>query len=304
MKPYWKSKSHVTIFILMVAAHVLFVTSFIIDMYAYMKDPQPYDPEAPGRVTTIICVLMLLLTFIADFIFFTDLFRYIRLKRRLANNVKSNVEIYTESDEGKELAKKEASKMLNRSEIIADITDKANPNDALYEFKQDIKTVQSTKAMILSIIFAVGLPLLIIFLLVFLFFVLFFIALDPNHVQQDLINATSITVLIILIFLVILVLFFIINKVKAKKKQPKEVGIRIYDTYVEQYIIANTEALNETRYKVAFIKMKRMRTKNFYLIKGKVNNQVAVVIIDKREAPEEGIILIEDKYQKANAKKK
>lgn len=303
MKPYWKSKSHIAIFIVFVTWHVLTFAAFIVDMVFYLKEPQPVDPNGPTRITTFIFVLIFLLSFFPDLVFFYDLFRYIRIKRRLANKVESNVEIYTESA-GKEAAKAEADKMLRRNEIIANITENANPNDVLYEFKQDINKIQSPKGLFPTFIFAAGLPILAIFVMLFAFLLLFFIMMDVNNPLQGLMNAATITVLTILIFVVLVPIFYIINRVKAKKNPPKEVGIRIYDEYVEQYTVSNKEVVNETRYKVAFDKMKRMSTKSYYLLKGKVNRQIAVIIIDKKDAPEEGLILIEDKYQKAKAAKK
>jgi len=92
--------------------------------------------------------------------------------------------------------------------------------------------------------------------------------------------------------------------VKNKKNPPKEVGIRIYNDYLEQYVIPNKENIKETRYKVAFNNMKRLQTKKYYLIKGKVNNQIAVISIIKNESPEASLILIEDKYLKAKEAKK
>ena len=50
--------------------------------------------------------------------------------------------------------------------------------------------------------------------------------------------------------------------------------------------------------------MKRMKTKNFYLIKGKVNKQTAVITIYKQEIPSEVIDLVEGRYLKAIEAKK
>ena len=50
--------------------------------------------------------------------------------------------------------------------------------------------------------------------------------------------------------------------------------------------------------------MKRAQTKDYYLVKGKVNQQTACIVIVKKDTPEEALKLIEDKYQTAKALKK
>jgi len=303
VKPYWKSASHIIIFSLMILAHVFLFTAFTIDIIAYMKDPATADPEAPARITTLIVVIAFFVSFIMDIIFFSDLFRFIRLKRRTSNNIKSNVEIVAE-DEGKEAANKEAKKMLKFSEVIADVTEASPSNGAEFEFPQESMRRPSLKATLVTMNYAIGLPLLAIFALFFVAMFLFFIAIDPNHVLEGLRNAATISVLVIVLFIVALAIIMIIQKIKIKKKAPKEIGLRIYPEYVEQYVVANKEARMETRFKVSYDNMKRMKTKNFYLIKGKVNKQTAVITIYKQEIPSEVIDLIEGRYLKAKEAKK
>ena len=303
VKPYWKSASHIIIFSLMILAHVFLFTAFAIDIIAYMKDPATADPEAPARITTLIVVIAFFISFILDIIFFSDLFRFIRLKRRTSNNIKSNVEIVAE-DEGKEAANKEAKKMLKFSEVIADVTEASPSNGAEFEFLQESMRRPSLKATLMTTFYATGLPLLAIFGLFFVAIFLFFIAIDPKHVLEGLRNAATITVLVIVLFIVALAIIIIVQKIKLKKKAPKEIGLRIYPEYVEQYVVANKEARMETRFKVSYDNMKRMKTKNFYLIKGKVNKQTAVITIYKQEIPSEVIDLIEGRYLKAKEAKK
>ena len=303
LKPYWKSASHIIIFSLMILAHVFLFTAFTIDIIAYMKDPATADPEAPARITTLIVVIAFFVSFIMDIIFFSDLFRFIRLKRRTSNNIKSNVEIVAE-DEGKEAANKEAKKMLKFSEVIADVNEASPSNGAEFEFPQESMRRPSLKATLVTMNYAIGLPLLAIFALFFVAMFLFFIAIDPNHVLEGLRNAATISVLVIVLFIVALAIIMIIQKIKIKKKAPKEIGLRIYPEYVEQYVVANKEARMETRFKVSYDNMKRMKTKNFYLIKGKVNKQTAVITIYKQEIPSEVIDLIEGRYLKAKEAKK
>lgn len=303
VKPYWKSASHIIIFSLMILAHVFLFTAFTIDIVAYMKDPATADPEAPARITTLIVVIAFFVSFIMDIIFFSDLFRFIRLKRRTSNNIKSNVEIVTE-DEGKEAANKEAKKMLKFSEVIADVTEASPSNGAEFEFPQESMRRPSLKATLMTTFYATGLPLLAIFGLFFVAIFLFFIAIDPSHVLEGLRNAATISVLVIVLFIVALAIIIIIQRIKLKKKAPKEIGLRIYPEYVEQYVVANKEARMETRFKVRYDNMKRAKTKNFYLIKGKVNNQTAVITIYKQEIPSEVIDLIEGRYLKAKEAKK
>jgi len=303
LKPYWKSASHIIIFSLMILAHVFLFTAFTIDIIAYMKDPATADPEAPARITTLIVVIAFFVSFIMDIIFFSDLFRFIRLKRRTSNNIKSNVEIVAE-DAGKEAANKEAKKMLKFSEVIADVNEASPSNGAEFEFPQESMRRPSLKATLVTMNYAIGLPLLAIFALFFVAMFLFFIAIDPNHVLEGLRNAATISVLVIVLFIVALAIIMIIQKIKIKKKAPKEIGLRIYPEYVEQYVVANKEARMETRFKVSYDNMKRMKTKNFYLIKGKVNKQTAVITIYKQEIPSEVIDLIEGRYLKAKEAKK
>ncbi len=303
VKPYWKSASHIIIFSLMILAHVFLFTAFIVDVIAYMKDPATADPEAPARITTLIVVIAFFVSFIMDIIFFSDLFRFIRLKRRTSNNIKSNVEIVAE-DEGKEAATKEARKMLKFSEVIADVNEASPSNGAEFEFPQESMIRPSLKATLVTMNYAIGLPLLAIFGLFFVAMFLFFIAIDPKHVLEGLRNAATITVLVIVLFIVALAVIIIIQRIKLKKKAPKEIGLRIYPDYVEQYVVANKEARMETRFKVSYDDMKRMKTKNFYLIKGKVNKQTAVITIYKQEIPSEAIDLIEGRYLKAKEAKK
>ncbi len=303
VKPYWKSASHIIIFSLMILAHVFLFTAFTIDIIAYMKDPATADPEAPARITTLIVVIAFFISFIMDIIFFSDLFRFIRLKRRTSNNIKSNVEIVAE-DAGKEAANKEAKKMLKFSEVIADVNEASPSNGAEFEFPQESMRRPSLKATLVTMNYAIGLPLLAIFGLFFVAMFLFFIAIDPKHVLEGLRNAATITVLVIVLFIVALAVIIIIQRIKLKKKAPKEIGLRIYPDYVEQYVVANKEARMETRFKVSYDNMKRMKTKNFYLIKGKVNKQTAVITIYKQEIPSEAIDLIEGRYLKAKEAKK
>ena len=95
----------------------------------------------------------------------------------------------------------------------------------------------------------------------------------------------------------------IVQRVRLKKRTPKAAGIRIYPEYLEQYVVSYKEAMMETRYKVNYDNMKRMQTKNFYIIKGKVNNQTAVITILKKELPAEALELIESRYLKAKEAK-
>ena len=303
VKPYWKSASHIIIFSLMILAHVFLFASFTLDMIAFMKDPASTDPEAPARITTLIVVIAVFASFIIDIVFFSDLFRYIRLKRRTSNNIKSNVEIVAE-DAGKEEANKEAKKMLKFSEVIADVNEVSLSNGAEFEFPQESMRRPSLKATLMTTFYAAGLPLLAIFGLFFVAIFLFFIAIDPSHVLEGLRNAATISVLVIVLFIVALAIIIIVQKIKVKKKAPKEIGLRIYPEYVEQYVVANKEARMETRFKVRYDNMKRTKTKNFYLIKGKVNNQTAVITIYKQEVHNEVIDLIEGRYLKAKEAKK
>ena len=305
MKPYWKSPLHISIFILMILGHVFFITAFIIDMMMYIKNPEPVDPNAPSRVSTLVVAIALVVDCLIDFVFFFDLFRYIRLKTRLARNknIKSNVEIYAEG-ESKEAANKEASKMFKMNEIIADITDAPSTDKPECEFKQESIRFPSVKATLVTTFYVAGIPLLIVFAMFFAFLFSFFFLLDFTHPVQDLINAATFTVLLIVIIVVLYIIIFIIQRIRMKKKIPSEAGLRIYSDYVEQYVIKNTENKIETRFKVGFDVMKRKQTKNFYLIKGRVNNQAAAITIIKNEAPEAAIKLIEEKYLKAREAKK
>ena len=271
LKPYWKSKSHVTIFIITILAHLFIVVSFAFDMYAYMQDPASADPDAPARITTLIVVIAVLVSFIVDIIFFTDLFRYIRLKRRTSQNIKSNVEIYAEGT-GKEDADKEAKKMLRMSEVIADVTtENQNTTGAEFDCPQESIKRPSLKATLVTMFYAVGLPLLAIFAMFFVGIFLFFFMIDSAHPLDGLRNATSLLVLVILIFVVAMTIIMIVQRVRLKKRTPKAAGIRVYPEYIEQYVVSYKEAMMETRYKVNYNNMKRMQTKNFYIVKGKVN---------------------------------
>ena len=304
LKPYWKSKSHVIIFIITILAHLFLVTSFVLDMYAYMQDPASADPETPARITTLIVVIAVLVSFIIDIIFFTDLFRYIRLKRRTSQNIKSNVEIYTEGA-GKEDADKEAKKLLKFNEVIADVTTE-NPTTTGAEFDCPQESIKypSLKATFVTMFYAVGLPLLAIFAMFFVGIFLFFFMIDSAHPLDGLRNATSLLILVILIFVVAIAVIMIIQRIRLKKRMPKAAGIRIYPEYLEQYVVSYKEAMMETRYKVSYDNMKRMQTKNFYVIKGKVNNQTAVITILKKEIPNEAMELIESRHLKAKEAKK
>lgn len=304
LKPYWKSKKHITIFAITVASYVFLFTAFALDMYAYMQDPASADPEAPARITTLIVVIAVLVSFIVDIIFFSDLFRYIRLKRRTSQNIKSNVEIYAEGA-GKEDADKEAKKMLRMSEVIADVTtENQNTTGAEFDCPQESIKRPSLKATLVTMIYAVGLPLLAIFAMFFVGIFLFFFMIDSAHPLDGLRNATSLLVLVILIFVVAMTIIMIVQRVRLKKRTPKAAGIRIYPEYLEQYVVSYKEAMMETRYKVNYDNMKRMQTKNFYIIKGKVNNQTAVITILKKELPAEALELIESRYLKAKEAKK
>ncbi len=304
IKPYWKTKSHVIIFILMILAHVFWTTAFIVDSVAYMQDPASADPEAPARITTLIVVIAVLVSFIVDIIFFSDLFRYIRLKRRTSQNIKSNVEIYAEGA-GKEDADKEAKKMLRMSEVIADVTtENQNTIGAEFDCPQESIKRPSLKATLVTMIYAIGLPLLAIFAMFFVGIFLFFFMIDSAHPLDGLRNATSLLVLVILIFVVAMTIIMIAQRVRLKKRTPKAAGIRIYPEYLEQYVVSYKEAMMETRYKVNYDNMKRMQTKNFYIIKGKVNNQTAAITILKKELPAEALELIESRYLNAKEAKK
>ena len=304
IKPYWKTKSHVIIFILMILAHVFLTTAFIVDCVAYMQDPASGDPDAPARVTTLIVVIAFFVSFIVDIIFFSDLFRYIRLKRRTSQNIKSNVEIYAEG-EGKKDADKEAKKMLRMSEVIADVTtENQNTTGAEFDCPQESIKYPSLKATLVTMIYAVGLPLLAIFAMFFVGIFLFFFMIDSAHPLDGLRNATSLLVLVILIFVVAMTIIMIVQRVRLKKRTPKAAGIRIYPEYLEQYVVSYKEAMMETRYKVNYDNMKRMQTKNFYIIKGKVNNQTAAITILKKELPAEALELIESRYLNAKEAKK
>lgn len=304
LKPYWKSKKHITIFAITVASYVFLFAAFALDMYAYMQDPASADPEAPARITTLIVVIAVLVSFIVDIIFFSDLFRYIRLKRRTSQNIKSNVEIYAEGA-GKEDADKEAKKMLRMSEVIADVTtENQNTTGAEFDCPQESIKRPSLKATLVTMIYAVGLPLLAIFAMFFVGIFLFFFMIDSAHPLEGLRNATSLLVLVILIFVVAMTIIMIVQRVRLKKRTPKAAGIRIYPEYLEQYVVSYKEAMMETRYKVNYDNMKRMQTKNFYIIKGKVNNQTAVITILKKELPAEALELIESRYLKAKEAKK
>lgn len=303
VKPYWKSASHIIIFSLMILGHVFLFTSFAVDILAYMQDPASADPEAPARITTLIVVIAVFVSFIIDVIFFSDLFRYIRLKRRTTNNIKSNVEIVAE-DAGKEAANKEAKKMLKFNEVIADVNEASPSNGAEFEFPQESMRCPSLKATLVTMNYAIGLPLLAIFGLFFVALVFFFLAIDPKNPLNGLRNATTLTVLAIVLFVVIVAIMMIVQRIRLKKRTPKEIGIRVYPDYIEQYVVSYKEARMETRYKVSYDNMKRMKTKNFYLIKGKVNKQTAVITIYKQEIPSEVIDLIEGRYLKAKEIKK
>lgn len=304
LKPYWKSKSHVIIFVITVLAHLFLVASFVLDMYAYMQDPASADPEAPARITTLIVVFAVLISFIVDIIFFTDLFRYIRLKRRTSQNIKSNVEIYAEGA-GKEDADKEAKKLFKFNEVIADVTtENQTTTGAEFDCPQESVKYPSLKATFVTMFYAVGLPLLAIFAMFFVGIFLFFLMIDNAHPLDGLRNATSLTVLVILIFVIAMAVIMIIHRIRLKKRTPKAAGIRIYPEYLEQYVASYKEAMMETRYKVSYDNMKRMQTKNFYIIKGKVNNQTAVITILKKEIPTEALELIESRYLKSKEAKK
>ena len=304
LKPYWKSKKHITIFAITVASYVFLFTAFALDIYAYMKDPASADPEAPARLTTLIVVFAVLINFIVDLIFFTDLFRYIRLKRRTSQNIKSNVEIYAEG-EGKKDADKEAKKMLRMSEVIADVTtENQNTTGAEFECPQESIKYPSLKATFTTMFYAVGLPLLAIFGLFFVGIFLFFLMIDAAHPLDGLRNSASLLVLVILIFVIAMAVIMIVQRVRLKKRLPKAAGIRIYPEYIEQYVVSYKEAMMETRYKVNYDNMKRMQTKNFYIVKGRVNNQTAVITILKKEIPAEALELIESRYLKAKEAKK
>ena len=303
IKPYWKSASHIIIFILMILTHVFLYASFTIDVIAYMQDPASADPEAPARITTLIVVIAVIVNFIMALIFFSDLFRYIRLKRRTTNNIKSNVEIYAE-DAGKEDADKEAKKMLKFNEVIADRSETAKPDGVEFEFPQESMKYPSLKATLLTTFYAVGLHLLAIFGLLFVFIFLFFLMINPQNVLEGLRNAATLCVFSILLFVVLFIIMMIIQRIRLKKRTPKEIGIRVYPDYIEQYVVSFKEARMETRFKVNYDNMKRTKTKNFYLIKGKVNNQTAVITIYKKEIPNEVIDLIEGRYLKAKEAKK
>ena len=304
LKPYWKSKKHITIFAITVASYVFLFTAFALDIYAYMKDPASADPEAPARLTTLIVVFAVLINFIVDLIFFTDLFRYIRLKRRTSQNIKSNVEIYAEG-EGKKDADKEAKKMLRMSEVIADVTtENQNTTGAEFECPQESIKYPSLKATFTTMFYAIGLPLLAIFGLFFVGIFLFFLMIDAAHPLDGLRNAASLLVLVILIFVIAMAVIMIVQRVRLKKRLPKAAGIRVYPEYIEQYVVSYKEAMMETRYKVNYDNMKRMQTKNFYIVKGRVNNQTAVITILKKEIPAEALELIESRYLKAKEAKK
>lgn len=303
VKPYWKSVSHIIIFSLTILAHVFLFTAFAIDAIAYMKDPATGDPEAPARITTLIVVIAFFVSFIMDIIFLSDLFRFIRLKRRTSNNIKSNVEIVTE-DEGKEAANKEAKKMLKFSEVIADVNEASPSNGAEFEFPQESMRRPPLKATIVTMNYAIGLPLLAIFALFFAALVFLFLAIDHKNPLNGLRNAATLTVLTIVLFVVIVAIMMIVQRIRLKKRTPKEIGIRVYPDYIEQYVVSYKEARMETRYKVSYDNMKRTKTKNFYLIKGKVNKQTAVITIYKKEIPSEVIDLIEGRYLKAKEAKK
>ena len=308
MKPYWKSASHIIVFAVFVATLMFLQVAITLDVINYYQNPEIVyvDGNPELRLTTLIVVIAVFVSFLASFAFFFDLFRYIRIKRRLniSKNIKNNVEIYTESTELNNV-NKQAESMLRNTEVIASVTNTPTEGEAELEFKQESLKKPRFKVVFVTSFYMAGLLPVFFFPILFLFFFAFnFIMRNFTDLVGSLLSALLLTIILFAIFMILVLIVTAVIVNKQKKKEIKEAGVRIYPDYIEQYVTANEETRSEIRYKVFFNNMKRAQTKDYYLVKGKVNQQTACIVIVKKDTPEEALKLIEDKYQTVKALKK
>ena len=108
--------------------------------------------------------------------------------------------------------------MLKFSEVIADVNEASPSNGAEFEFPQESMRRPSLKATLVTMNYAIGLPLLAIFALFFVALVFFFLAIDPKNPLNGLRNAATLTVLVIVLFIVALAIIIIVQKINEKDK--------------------------------------------------------------------------------------
>ena len=298
---YWKSKRHVSHFVILMVCITTLIVSFFFDVIDYMRHADAngvVDPDYESP-TTIIVVIAFLVTVFVLILFIVDLVYYFNVKSRLKRSSANNIEISIKTDDEKvNAALNETNAKFLKAGLVADIN-KQTEIDAEYAYKLELKVdTKETFPLFLYILYK---PLTIGLIAIIVICAGLNLLININN-PKDAIIPTIICCSASILFLVFIFLFLVFRANASKKKailNTKEMGFRIYAEHIEQYnIIEKDGSEAEIRYKVPFFKMKHLETKRAIYCRGLNNGQVVALRLDKSQMPEEALILFKSKLNK------
>ena len=298
---YWKRKRHVIVFILTVTLLTAFIVFLVLGAVDTLKHDEAfasYDPdyETPYILPTGVCFI---LSFFMLIYFFTDLFYFFRMRRRLRQTIGNNVEIKPlNSDAAMSYS---ADNKLLSSGVIADVN-KSEVEEETAEYAYKVEIDEAYKDTGALIVYMATKPFILSCLMILVVIAMLWLLVNMGDLLGGLSNLISLAVISFLIFLIGYILLFIISAAtkKKRKKFTKEVGYRIYADHLEQYLIQDKKgSLVEIRHKIFFnTKMKHKETKKHLFFKELNNGQMLALMLTKRIMPEEAMTLIKGKIEK------
>ena len=305
---YWKSKRHVTIFVISAALSFASVAFFIASMIASFASKAPTLQEDPVvSALLFLFVLFVLLDALFFVVFLVDLILFFVQRKRIRNAKQSNVEVELKDSPITLKNKDEKVTTVIGDNVIADIkVGEGSAQEYELDTKEEFKPSYKHCLMIQSYgswpALAVGIPLIIVLLIGLN------LLLNLNDVVRGFIYSAICAGAVIAVFALLFFLIPILMVKRQKTLKPVDSGIRIYGDNIEYYMEIDQEIKGQRlnavlKTKFNFSLAKHLETKNYFLMKQKVNNQTAVLIIEKKTADERLLPAVKDKfnqYKKAN----
>ena len=305
---YWKSKRHVVIFIAFAAIGFISVLLFIASFVAAMVSKAPSLKEDPVANALLFAFVMSVVFEIAfSIIFFVDLILFFVQRNRIKKAKGSNFEVVLKESPVTINTEDKKITTVTDGGIIADITtnEESRPNyelDAKEEYKPSYRHNMIVQLYGSWPALAAGVPVIILFLMALC------LLLNLNNIKQGFINTLIASLVVITVVGLLLLLIPALLFKRQKTLTPVDAGLRIYDDTIEYYVEIDQELKGQKlkatlKTKFNFSLAKHLETKSYYLMKQKVNGQMAVLIVEKKTADERLIPLIKEKFANGKAAK-
>ena len=304
--PYFKSKGHkfcfISFFVTLFISNALFIAS-IIAAFNSKTDSLQDDPVANGIMIALVAAILITIFF---FIIFTvDLIMFFIAKGRAKKNKGAPIYIETNKEQSKEQQEETVSSAIgNLSVHLNEKSD--NSLDVEYEFKEKHNPTFKKTLLLQGYTSASGL----LFIWVLGTVVIFIVGLLTNmkNLLIGVIAAAIMSGALLIFFTLLFFLIVLVLNNHQKKLKPIDLGTRIYPDYLESYTVLNQDLNNQhldmtISTKAPFDKLKYFETKEYLFCKAIVNKQLVAFTFDKKDVPEEAIILIKNKIKKVVVQK-